>query len=176
MQFRARNSLAFFAALLPLAWSVSALSPTPRKSPEFRILAPAGKEISLSSLKGNVVLMLFLWTNCPHCQRASRTIDKLNQELGPRGFRPIGVAIDQAVTDRMLSDFVAWSGATYPVGRSTSEAADRYLGRSPQERLMLPQIVVIDRAGVIRIQSSPMGDPRLEDETYLRNLLKRLLG
>ena len=172
---QSRNRLVLFAALLALAGSVSALSPTRRKSPEFTIQAPAGREISVSSLKGNVVLLEFLWTNCPHCERATHTIGKLNQELGARGFRPIGVAIDRSVTDRMLSDFVTRSGATYPVGRSTSEAADRYLGRSPEERLMLPQIVVIDRKGVIRMQSGVLGDRRLEDENYLRDLLKGLL-
>jgi peroxiredoxin len=165
--------LVFCAALLALAGSVPARSPVPRKSPEFTIQMPAGREISLSSLKGNVVLVEFLWTNCPHCQRASRTIGKLHQELGARGFHPIGVAIDKSVTDRMLSDFVSHAGVTFPVGRSTSDAADRYLGRSPVERLMLPQIVVIDREGVVRAQSG--GDLKLEDEGYLRGLVKGLL-
>jgi peroxiredoxin len=116
-----------------------------------------------------------LWTNCPHCQRASRTITKLHQELGARGFRPIGVAIDNAVTDRMVTEFATQFGVTYPVGHSTSAAVDSYLGRSPAERLMLPQIVVIDREGVIRAQSGAMGDPKLEDENYLRTLLENLL-
>jgi peroxiredoxin len=122
-----------------------------------------------------VVLVEFLWTNCPHCERASRTIAKLHQQLGARGFQPIGVAIANAVTDRMLTDFVTQSGATYPVGYSTSAAVDSYLGRLPTERLMLPQIVVIDRDGVIRAQSGAMGDLKLEDESYLRGLLENLL-
>jgi peroxiredoxin len=175
MQFRARNKLVVLVALFALSASLSGLSPTPRKSPEFTILMPAGREISLSGFKGNVVLMEFLWTNCPHCERASRTIGKLHQEFGARGFRPLGVAIDKTLTDRMLADFVTQAGVTYPVGRSTSEAADRYLGRAPGERLMLPQIVVIDREGVVRMQSGPMGDRRLEDESYLRTLLNNLL-
>jgi hypothetical protein len=61
------------------------------------------------------------------------------------------------------------------VGYSTVAAADRYLGRSPTERLTLPQIVVIDREGVIRAQSGATGDPKLEDENYLRGLLENLL-
>jgi hypothetical protein len=43
------------------------------------------------------------------------------------------------------------------------------------ERLMLPQIVVIDREGVIRAQSGNNGDPLLENENYLRNLIGSLL-
>jgi len=175
MEFHMRRRVAPFATLLALAASMSALSPTPRKSPEFTILSPSGKQTLLSSLKGKVVLMEFLWTNCPHCQRASRTIGKLHQELGARGFRPIGVAIGNEITERMLADFVAQSGVTYPMGHSTFAAVDKYLGRSPAERLMLPQIVVIDREGIIRAQSGAMGDPKLEDESYLRSLLETLL-
>jgi hypothetical protein len=48
---------------------------------------------------------------------------------------------------------------------------DSYLGRSVMERLMVPQIVVIDRQGVIRAQS----DRNLEEEGYLRTLIEKLL-
>ena len=81
MGSRIGRSLASFAVFLMLAASLSALSPVPRKSPEFTILAPSGQRTLLSSLKGKVVLIEFLWTNCPHCQRASRTIAKLHQEI-----------------------------------------------------------------------------------------------
>jgi len=172
---RGWKKLVSFASLLALGASLWALSPAQRKSPEFTILEPAGKQMLLSSLKGNVILIEFLWTNCPHCQRASRTISKLHQELGPRGFRPIGIAIGTSITDRMVTDFVKLSGVSYPVGYSTPLAVDGYLGRLPKERLSLPQIVVIDREGVIRAQSGSMGDPNLEDETYLRNLIEHLL-
>jgi peroxiredoxin len=164
-----------FAVFLSVAASLSAVSPVPRKSPEFTILSPSGKRTLLSSLKGKVILLEFLWTNCPHCQRTSRTIAKLHQQLGPRGFQPLGVAIGNTVTDRMLTDFVTQVGATFPLGYSTSAAVDSYLGRLPAERLMLPQIVVIDRDGVIRAQSAAMGDLKLEDESYLRALLENLL-
>lgn len=175
MPSRTRKSLVPLAAFLTLAASLSGVSPAPRKSPEFAILTSSGSQTLLSSLKGKVVLVEFLWTNCPHCQRASHTIAKLDRELGPRGFRALGVAIDNSLTDRMLNDFITQSGATYPIGHSTAAAVDSYLGRSPIERLMLPQIVVIDREGVIRAQSSAMGDPKLEDESSLRALLEGLL-
>ena len=43
------------------------------------------------------------------------------------------------------------------------------------ERLMVPQIVVIDRTGVIRAQSQPQGETDLESEVYLRTLIDHLL-
>jgi hypothetical protein len=44
------------------------------------------------------------------------------------------------------------------------------------ERFQVPQVVVIDRAGVIRAQSRPTGESDLTDESYLRNLIRGLLS
>jgi hypothetical protein len=52
---------------------------------------------------------------------------------------------------------------------------DGYLGRDAAERLMVPQIVVIDRKGVIRAQSRPVREISLEDENYLRQLIDTLI-
>jgi len=40
---------------------------------------------------------------------------------------------------------------------------------------MVPQIVVIDRQGIIRAQSRAIRESSLEDENYLRNLIDGLL-
>ncbi len=169
------KNISSFAALLALGASALAISPVPRKSPEFTIVEPSGKQTLLSSLKGKVVLIEFLMVNCPHCVRASGTIGKVYRDLGPRGFEPIGIAFQPGLTPRMVTDFVKQFGVSYPVGCSSPEAVDNYLGRSMMERLMVPQIVVIDRQGVIRAQSRYNGDPNLEDEGYLRNLIGSLL-
>ena len=155
--------------------SAMAVLPVPRKSPEFLIVTPSGEQTPLTSLRGKVVLLEFLLTNCPHCQRASRMIERLRQDLGPRGFTPIGIAFEPNVTPRMVNTFVQLSGIHFPIDLSSPEAVDSYLGRSQMQRFMVPQIVVIDRAGVIRAQTGPNGDPNLEDETYVRRLLDGLL-
>ena len=164
-----------FAILLAFAVPAIAVLPAPRKSPEFEIVEPSGKHTLLSSFKGRVVLIEFLMTNCPHCQRVSRTIGKLHQELGPHGFQAVGIAFEPGVTQRMVTGFVKQFEITFPIGYSSPEAVDSYLSRSVVERLMVPQIVVIDREGVIRAQNGAKGDPHLEDEYYLRNLIGGLL-
>jgi peroxiredoxin len=164
------------AILLAFAASALAVLPVPRKSSEFAIVEPSGKQTLLSSLKGKVVVVEFLMTNCPHCQRAARTFATLYQELGPSGFQPIGIALEPKVTPRMVTDFAAEFGVTYVLGYSSPEAVDTYLGRSALERqYMVPQIVVIDRQGMIRAQSGPGGDPNLENEYYMRGLIDSLL-
>ena len=65
---------------------------------------------------------------------------------------------------------------TYPLGYAQKEAVDSYLGRNGNEILNIPQVVVIDRAGMIRATSGGRrGDPALEDENSLRILIKSLL-
>ena len=64
----------------------------------------------------------------------------------------------------------------YLVGYTTSDKVDSYLGRAMMERFQVPQVVVIDRAGVIRAQSRQTGEMDLTDESYLRNLIRGLLN
>jgi len=167
--------LAAFTASLALAISALAMPPVPRKSPEFTIVEPSGKQTLLSSLKGKVVVIEFLSTTCPHCQQASMMFSRLYKELGPRGFQPLGVAFNTGVTPAMVTGFVQQFGATYPVGYSSAETVYSYLGFSVMDRVMVPQIVVIDRKGMIRAQSPVAGDPNLQNEAYIRNLIEGLL-
>jgi len=102
-------------------------------------------------------------------------ITKLHKELGPRGFQPIGIAFDNDISGKKVTDYVQRLGITYPIGYSSSQAVDGYLARDAAERLMVPQMVVIDRAGVIRAQSRQARESNLEDESYLRQLIDTLL-
>ena len=86
------KSIAAVAALLALAVSsLFATAPVPRKAPELKFLDPSGKEILLSSFGGKVVIIEFMLVKCPHCLRVAQMINKLNGELGPRGFQPVGI-------------------------------------------------------------------------------------
>ena len=164
------------AGLLTLSASMLlATTPAPRKSPEFTFSEPSGKQTSLSSFKGKVVVIEFLLTNCPHCMRVAKMIAGLQGTLGQKGLQTIGIAFDQNVTGKMVTKFSQDLGVNYPIGYNSSSEVDAYLGRAQTERLMVPQIVVIDRAGIIRAQSRPAREVNLEDESYLRNLIDGLL-
>jgi peroxiredoxin len=154
----------------------SATMPVPRKSPDLMIVEPSGKQTRLSSLKGKVVMIEFLVTNCPHCLRVAQTISKLQWEMGSRGLQSFGIAFDSGVNGQIVTRFTQQLAITYPVGYVSSDKVDSYLGRSGMERFRIPQIVVIDRKGVIRAQSRPTGEKNLEDEKYLRSLIQTLLG
>jgi len=151
-----------------------------RKSPEFTISDSSGKTTQLSSFKGKVVVMEFLFVTSQHCMRVATTLNKLNNELGPRGFQAVGIVFDPPSTTstgaQLLPAVVDYLKLTYPMGYASKDSVDNYLGRNGNEILNIPQVVVIDRAGMIRATSGGRGgDPTLEDENSLRNLILGLL-
>jgi len=159
----------------------AAPSSVPRKSPEFLISEPSGNAILLSSLRGKVVVIEFFFLQSNHCTRVAKMLSDLNQEMGARGFQALGVVFDPPnVPDshgeliRPAADFLH---LTYPVGFSRKAELDSFLDRKPREILNIPQLVVVDREGMIRaVTGGAGGDPRLEDESSLRALVEELLN
>jgi len=169
------RDIASLAILLALGFPAVAAPPVLRDSPEFTIVDPSGNTTPLSSFKGQVVVIEFLLIQCPSCLRVAQMINKLHGEMAGRGFRSIGIAFDDGISEPAMRSFVQLLKINYPVGYTTSDQVDRYLGRAPMVRFQVPQVVVIDRAGVIRAQSRPSGEANLTDENYLRNLVRELL-
>ena len=169
------RAIANLAILLALGFPAVAASPILRDSPEFTIVDPSGSTTPLSSFKGQVVVIEFLLYRCPSCLRVAQTINKLHGEMADRGFRPIGIVFDDGVTEQVVRDLARLLKLDYPVGYTTSDQVDRYLGRAMMIRFQVPQVVVIDRSGVIRAQSRPSGEADLTNEGYLRNLVRELL-
>jgi peroxiredoxin len=166
--FAAITVLASLAAVAP------AQPPVVRKAPDFTVSEPSGKKTLVSSFKGRVVVIEFLYTTCPHCQRESQMLTKLYKELGPRGLQVLGVAFNDNA-GVLVPSFVQEFDVPYPVGAASSAEVLGYLGFSVMDRYMVPQVVVIDRKGNIRVQSPPQGDEKLQSETYMRDLLTSLL-
>jgi thiol-disulfide isomerase/thioredoxin len=167
-------------ALVTFAIALPSVSPS-RKSPEFTISGTSGKTTQLSAFQGKVVVMEFLFVKSEHCMRVAQMLNKLYAELGPRGFQAVGIVFDPPnspnVGGQLLPSVVDYFKLSYPMGYATKTDVDSYLGRRSNEILNIPQVVVIDRAGMIRYTSGGRGgDPRLEDENSLRNLILGLLN
>jgi len=150
--------------------------PIPRKSFELTINEISGKQIRLSSFHGKVVVIEFLFLRSAHCQRVAQTLNRLYSDLGPQGFQPMGIAFGPGADMQKTIYFAQDSKLTYPVAYATSDIVDAFLARQPNETLNIPQVVVIDRAGMIRALSGGKGgNPALEDEGSLHALIESLL-
>jgi Redoxin len=154
-------------------------APIPRRSPNLVITEPSGKQVMLSSFKGKVVALEFFFLRSAKCLNLVNTMNKLNAELGPRGFQAVAVAFPAPGSDAnglLVGQLVDYLKPNYPIGYATKERVDQYLERSETEVLRIPQVVVIDRDGMIRAQSGGRdGNVQLEDENYLRSLIGNLL-
>jgi hypothetical protein len=156
--------------------SLMAQPPMPRKAPELTIIEPSGKQTLLSSYKGKVVALAFILTTCPHCQAECGVLTKLQGELGPQGFQPLAVAINDT-NGSLVPGFMQTYHPSFPVGYlPVRQTVIDYLQVSDKEQWMVPQIVLIDRKGMIVAQSAPKGSEELQLEDSLRKKITDLLG
>lgn len=153
-----------------------------RSAPEFRIVEPSGRTTTLAELKGQVVVVQFLYTWCGHCENTAEWLSRLETEFGPRGLRVFGVAFNDEVNtvdaERNRVEVVRFSQhARFPVGLSAKEPVLQFLDLQPDASYGVPQLVVIDREGIIRAQTSPRpGKGELIEEPVMRRVLEDLLA
>jgi len=164
-----------FPLLLCLA-SLAQGATVPRPAPDFAVDLTDGSKVHLSQYRGKVVVMAFILTTCPHCQFTSQILTKLQQEYGPRGFQVVVSAIEDMA--RMnVPDFIRNFKPAYPVGYTQREVAETFLEHPVMFRMLMPQVVVIDRKGTIRAQYA--GDDKFfekaDQEKNFRELLEPLL-
>lgn len=163
----------FFALAALAALSVLAAD-LPRPAAEFTVKMTNGKDFKLSDHKGKVVVVEFLLTTCPHCQRASQGINKVYRELGAQGLQPVGVAVND-MANMLVDDYVKQFGIDFPVGWSLRDPVISFLQHPVMMMMSFPNLVIIDRNGQIRHQI-PGGDKFFEnEEKSLRDLVLPLL-
>ncbi len=155
--------------------TASAEPRTPRPAGNLAITLGDGSRLALSKYLGKVCVVEFLFTTCPHCQQTSMALSRINNDLGARGFQPLGVAFNEGAM-MLVPQFVREFQVNYPVGVATRDQVIEFLEHSTMARLMVPQVVIIDRKGVIRHQSSLSDDEHLHEERNLRKLVEELLN
>jgi peroxiredoxin len=150
-------------------------APQPRPSPEFTIhLTPSG-EVSPAQYKGKVVVLAFILTTCPHCQRAVQMLSGLQSEYGPRGLQVMAVAINP-MSNMLVPDFIKQFHPNFPVGWGMHQDMLTYLNHSVMTPPYMPSLVFIDRKGMIRYQR--LGDDPLmvtDQEKNVREAIEELL-
>jgi len=167
--------MARLIGILMLAGALNAAMPTvPRPSPEFVIHPPSGPETLLSGYRGKVVALEFIQTTCPHCQHSVQLMTRLYAEVGKDGFQPLAVAWNDNAAE-LVPNFVRQLGVTFPVGVSDRNHVLTYLGFDFDARVAVPQIVWIDRKGIIRSETPPPSDEKMLQESYWREMLAQLL-
>ncbi len=122
-----------------------------KPAPDFTLHDPDGKDFSLSSLKGKVVLIDFWASWCLPCIASIPSMKKLYDDYKAKGFEILGVTNDskeEAWLKSMQQNSLPWKNVIDrfpkpPAPRGPAEVATLYsIG-------YLPTTILIDRNGVI---------------------------
>ncbi|MDA8432453.1 MAG: TlpA disulfide reductase family protein, partial [Nitrospiraceae bacterium] len=68
-----------------------------QKAPDFTLKDLRGNHVTLSSLKGKVVLLNFWATWCPPCVAEMPELNKLYRKMASRGLEIVAVSTDSSV-------------------------------------------------------------------------------
>ena len=165
-----------FTITAGLGWPLAALlaAEVPRPAPEFVIKLTSGQQLLLSQYRGKVVALEFLSTTCPHCQTCSALLERMHKEYGPRGFQPLGVAFNE-MAGMLVGDYIKHLQLTFPVGISERDPVLNFLQHPMIMRLLVPQLMFIDRKGIIRGQHGGEADFFKDEEKNMRAQIEALL-
>ena len=151
------------------------LAPAIRKAPEVAFTVPGQGQKLLSQYRGKVVALEFIFTTCPHCQAASHIMSRFQNEFGSKGFQALDIAFNDN-SDLLVADFAREQQTQFPVGWTTRDQVLSFLGLSAVERFVVPQVILIDREGMIHYQTPPLGDEDSYKEEVIQKRIEMLLN
>jgi len=111
------------------------------KAPDFTLADLDGHSVSLSSLRGKVVLISFWASWCPFCVQDMPLIDQLQKEYGKQGLVVMGINLEDAGTARAFMKAHGYNFKT--VVDADDQVSQLY------EIEVLPTVIVIGRDGNI---------------------------
>lgn len=115
------------------------------EAPDFSQVSPEGASISLSDLKGKIVLVDFWASWCGPCRRENPNVVRMYNKYKDKGFEILGVSLDSN-KDRWVAA-IAKDGLTWPQIsdlKGWANAAAQLYGVTS-----IPQTVLVDKDGKI---------------------------
>lgn len=155
---------------LMAAFSLAALVVTASASlvgsaaPALNLTALDGQPVSLSALKGKVVVVDFWATWCGPCLQEIPGYIELQKKYGDQGVVIIGVSLDTKKASE-VKKFVSAKGINYPVAIGSGEHVDAFGGFDA-----IPTTFLIGRDGKVLHQKSGAMD-HAEYEAILKKAL-----
>jgi peroxiredoxin len=98
--------------------------------------------VSLSGLRGQVVLLNFWATWCKPCEEEMPAMERLYRELGPRGFELVAISVDEE--SGPVEAFRERLDITFPIALDPDQKSARLY-----QTMGFPESVLVDREGNI---------------------------
>lgn len=143
---------AAFSALLVFGQLVFGQEPAvPRKASDIGIQTAQGKYLWLSQYSGKTCLLAFISTSCPHCQFTVGVLNKIAKDYEGKDVQFIASAIDP-MSSLYIPEFKQKFSPVFPVGYNDQSYVAKFLGLPPNDPMFVPQLVFVDKSGMIRAQ------------------------
>ncbi len=148
----------------------------PRKAGEWAIQTVGGKPIQLSSYRGKVVVLAFILTTCPHCQKTVGILSGLRTSYAPLGVQFLASAAESNAKSA-VPGFVQTFHPPFPVGYNEDAQALLNFCQFARARMpLMPIVLLIDREGMVRFQHEGHDEKFFNDqEQNFRSELDELL-
>ncbi len=148
----------------------------PRDAPELTLKTVAGSTLTLDSLKGKVVAVLWMSTDCPHCQDTCETLGPIYEKYSDDGFEIMALAVNPMAPGN-IRQFQTKHGVKFPLGVSSRSDWMRFADMSVMARAYVPFMMLVDRNGVIRYEHRGMDGEFWSDmEANLLEEMRELLA
>jgi thiol-disulfide isomerase/thioredoxin len=135
-----------------------------RAAPDFTVTDLSGETVSLSSLRGKVVLLDFWATWCGPCRMEIPSFVQFQKRYGNQGFRVLGIVTQDS--PRNVPPFYRQFRMNYPVAMANAELVRLY-----RVNYGLPTTFLIGRDG--RIYDKVVGDI---ETAYFERKIQTLLS
>ena len=136
----------------------------PKPAADFSLADINGKQVRLSELNGNVVLLNFWETWCPPCRVEMPWFVDFQQKYKDRGFVVLAVSLD-AEGWKVVKPFAEKFQLNFPVVVGDHSLVEKYGGLS-----VLPTSFVIDKEGNVRSRHDGLRD-KADWEAEIESLL-----
>lgn len=136
-------------------------------APDFMLEDVAGNKVSLSSLRGKIVLVNFWATWCPPCREEMPSMEKLNAVMAGEDF--VMLAINAEADGRtVVPEFLAKTPYTFPILYDDKGVVQKLYGV-----YKFPESFIIGKDGVVAEKIiGPLDWASPKTITYFKNLTK----
>jgi peroxiredoxin len=149
-------------ALLPLSLGAGEAS---GPAADFSLPSRGGAPVTLSGLRGQVVLINFWATWCGPCRKEMPLLEQIQKKYAPLGFTMLGINVEEDTTQ--MEAFLGDVPVTFPVLLDPANQVSKLY-----DVAAMPSTVIVDRKGNIRYihQGYQPGD-----ESHYQDVIRQLI-